>query len=81
MGCHSERSAAQPKHLSGARANVGLLTRALTRSPRLLRLIELLPADAQISPDPVDGSCGQVSIAMSWNGGFLIIGRVDPDFV
>ena len=46
-----------------------------------LRSVEILPGDTQVSPYPVDGSCGQVPVAMPRNRSFLVVGRVDPDFV
>ena len=46
-----------------------------------LRPVEVLPADAQVSSDSVDRACGQVPIAVSWDGGFPVICRVNPDLV
>ena len=46
-----------------------------------LRPVELLPADAQVSADTLDRSCGQIPIGVSRNGGLTVIGRIYPDLV
>ena len=46
-----------------------------------LRPVELLPADAQVSADTLDRSCGQIPIGVSRNGGLTVIVRIYPDLV
>ena len=46
-----------------------------------LRPVELLPADAEVSADTLDRSCGQIPIGVSGNGGLTVIGGIYPDLV
>ena len=46
-----------------------------------LCLVEIRPGDTQGSSDPVEGSRGEVAVAVPWDGGLPRVGRVYLHFL